>query len=130
MRASRRRVARIRGASVVVVAVGGRSALASAAGANFVLGARVTVVARGRVIRIDAARRRIARIVRAGVVVVAGNRRTTYARTARTGIARCARIAVAARIGVVNVLATLGHMARVVRATVAVIAIRCRTAHA
>jgi len=69
--ATRGRVAGVGGADVAVVADGRRTAVAGAAAAGVVGGAGATVIARAGVIGVDATRGRVARVVRAGVEIVA-----------------------------------------------------------
>src|SRR5206468_1207066 len=71
---------------------------------------------------VRAARPRIARIVRAGITVAAVRRRTSDARPLRARVVRRAGAAVVARAGVVRVRANTLD-ARVVRAHVAVVAV-------
>ena len=93
--------------------------------------ARVPVVARRRVVRVDAARRRVARVVGAPVVVVAVRRRAADADPAGAGVARRARVAVVARIAVLFAYdAARGRVAGVVGADVAVVAVTSRAADA
>ena len=121
---ARRRVARVVRAHVAVVAVGRRAADAGAAAARVCRRARVPVVARRRVVRVDAARRRVARVVRADVAVVAVGRRSADTDAAAARIRGRAGIPVAAGNRVVRVDTARRRVARVVRAHVAVVAVR------
>src|SRR5207253_6925408 len=81
--------------------------------AGVVRGAGVAVVARGGVVRVDAARGRIAAVGGADVPVVAVRRRPPDARPATAGVVGRAGVAVAARGGVVRVGAARGRIAAV-----------------
>ena len=102
----------------------------SAARAGVRRRAGVAVVARRRVVRVDAAGRRVARVVRAHVAVVAVGRRAADAEAARAGVGRRAGVPVVAGGGVVRVDAAGRRVARVVGADVAVVAVRRRAADA
>src|SRR5207253_2647340 len=94
--------------------------------AGVVRGAGVAVVARGGVVRVDAARGRIAAVGGADVPVVAVGRRPPDARPATAGVVRRAGVAVTARGGVVRVGAARGRIAAVGGADVPVVAVRRR----
>src|SRR5207247_2037021 len=84
---ARRRVTRIVGAGVAVVADHRRAGLADAAGADVAGRTGVPVVAGRGVGRVDTARRRVTRIVGAGVAVVADHRRAGLADAAGADVA-------------------------------------------
>src|SRR5262249_58941897 len=97
------------------------------AGADGVLagvagGADARVVAGRGVVGVRAAARRIARVVGAGVGVVAVGRRPAHAGAVLADVAGGARVAVLAGRGVVGVQAAAGPVAGVVGAGVAVVA--------
>lgn len=124
------RITRIVGANVAVVTRQRGSTNARSSRACIVSRARISVAAWVGVVDMHTAGCRVAGIVGANVGVVANQRRTAQAGSARTNIADCAGVAVAAWIGVVGVRAARGGVTPVVGADVAVAAIRRRTTHA
>jgi len=111
------------GTDVAVVAVGWRTAHARAEYAGIIRSTGVIVAALSDVVRILATLRRVAGIVGAYVSVVAVRRRSSQAGSARTCVARGARIPIVALVGVVGVRAAVGRIAPVTGADVAVVAI-------
>ena len=85
-------------------------------------GARVSVVARHRVVRVQASQDRIARVGRAQVPVVAPELRSAEADAVRAHVGNRAGVPVAARRGVREVEASAAGRARVVGAGVPVVA--------
>src|SRR5262249_36793533 len=114
-------IAAVARAGVAVVAIGRRAAHAGAARADVGRGAGVAVVARGGVVRVHTAGRRVAPGGRAEVAVVAVERRSARTAAAAASIAGRARVAVVAGGGVVG-MHTSGRPARVVGAGIAVVA--------
>ena len=116
------RVARVDGAEQAVVAIDGRATVARARAAHLVLGAGVVVVARERVVRVRAARRRVARVVGAGVLVVAIERDARLA--AELHVAGLGAVAGVAVVAVDDRVHAARHRAAVIeRARVAVVAV-------
>src|SRR5439155_19141456 len=97
VQAARGRIARVVGAGIGVVAVGGRPADADAAGAGVRRGAGVAVGARRGVRRVHTARGRVAGVVGADITVVAVEGRAADADAAGAGVGRRAGVAVVAR---------------------------------
>src|SRR5439155_15165901 len=94
--AARGRIARIVGADIRIVAVGGRAADADAAGAGVRRGAGVAVGAGRGVRRVHTARGRVAGVVGADVAIVAVEGRAADADAAGAGVGRGAGVAVVA----------------------------------
>jgi len=132
--AARAGVARIVRAGVLVVAADRRAADANTVDTSVVLGARAAVVARLGVGRVHATGRRVAPVVRAGVLVVAGQHGAGGADALRgAAVAAGARVPVVTRSAdhhrgsdaaeVLTGMRRIGGLARVDRAGVAVDAV-------
>src|SRR5262249_51841990 len=130
MPAAGRRVARVNGAGVLVVAVARRTARASAVAARVVHRAGVAIVAGGKIVGMGAPALWVASVVRTAVPVVAVEWRATHAGPAAAPIARRAGVVVVTGGSVGRVEATRDGTAGVIRADVAVVAIEPRAAHA
>lgn len=124
------RVARIVGAGITIIANRCRSTHAGAGGAGVGGGARVAVVAGGRVGGVHTTSNRVARIVGTNIAVIAVQRRSTNTGTRGAGIGGGASIAVVTTSGVVGVDASRCGIARVVCTNVSVIATQRRSANA
>lgn len=66
---------------------------------------------------------RLAAVRRAAVAVVATRRRSGDAASAGANIVRCAGVSIAARAGVVHVLATFNRVAGIIRAHIAIVTV-------
>ena len=121
--AARRRHARVGRARVAVVTAGRSAGAARPAGARVAGRAGVTVTARGRVVHVGAARRRVAGVVGARVRVGAVGRRAADTGPRRAGVARRARVAVVARGPRVGEVDAREEHAGLVRAGVTVVAV-------
>src|SRR5207237_126785 len=118
--APRLRPARVVRADVAVVTARRRAAHARAARADVDRRAGIAVVAGGRVRRVHAARRRVARVIGAHVVVVAAAPRP-HALPARAGIARRAGVVIVAGPAPGRIHAARRRIAGVRRAHVGVV---------
>lgn len=128
MHTASHRTASVVRAHVVIVAIRCCSAVASAAAARVIRRTRIAVVARQRVVRIDATRNHIARVCRAWVAVVA-HHRTAAANSARALIIRGAGVVVIARICVVGIHAPVDRVAAIGCTNVAIAATQRRAQH-
>jgi hypothetical protein len=122
-----RRITRVGGTRVTIIAVPGNTA-ACAVGAAIGSRAEVTVVAPRRVVRVNAAERLRARIIRAHVAVVAIHWSAAHASASRALIVRRASVLVVARprSGRVCAFPSGGVRARVYRARVTIVARRAK----
>jgi len=116
-------LARIIGAWVIVVAGEGRSAHASTVATDVVSCARIPVVTHDRVTSVDAARHRVARIVRAQITVVAVKLLPASTSTNHAGITSRAGIPVVAFNSVEFVYASRCRQAGICRALVVIVTI-------
>lgn len=128
--ASNCRIAEIIRAHIVVIAIGRRSGDAAPARAGVIRRAGVAIAARTRVIGVHAAASRITRIVRADISIVAIQRRARNATSAGAGVIGRAGVTVTARTRIVDMHATAGRVARIVRTSVSVITIWRRSGNA
>lgn len=130
MLATEHRMAEVIRATIVVVAVRSGTAIACAAAAHIRRRARIAVVARVGVVRVDATGARVAGIRRANVAVVAIKRSAAEAHAATADIVGRACIAVVARIGVADIRTTQRRMTRIVGAPVSIVAHQRGSRHA
>jgi hypothetical protein len=124
MEASRPGIAGIGRTEVVVATIDVPARAARAARADVAHRAGVAVVTGFRVVRVDAARGRIAAVVRAEVRVVAVERRRPHADAAHAHVDGGAGIAVVAHVRVLRVRARTEVVADVVRTGISVVGAR------
>jgi hypothetical protein len=127
------RRARVRCAQIAIVAlaVGGAFMAAGDNGTDALTGAAdvsvrtgMTIITWAGVVEMPTAGSRIARIVRAGVAVIAVRWRPANALPAGTGIGCRAGVAVVARFGIVGMHAPDGRIAEIIGAKISIVAIR------
>lgn len=121
---TRNRIARIGRTDIVVTAIRSGTTVARSAAARVVRRARVSIVARTAIVHMLTTRTRIAGVVGTRIQIIAIRRRTAHAHATGTGIVRRACTAVTARVAVIDVYATLHHVARIGRADVSIVTIQ------